>query len=80
MRDVPRVRGDEPDRNAGSSAIDVDVPRVRGDEPVPVHRGRRDAVFPACAGMNRTALVYSTHAGRHVPRVRGDEPRMVIGV
>ncbi len=52
----------------------LSVPRTRGDEPLIAQKHRHEvSVFPAHAGMNRTAIV-SDGVGPCVPRTRGDEP------
>ena len=76
-RRFPRVRGDVPpwgDPPRGSAAFS---PRARGcsDKSGVMHFF--EFVFPACAGMFRSGLKYSTTRKRF-PRVRGDVPVTVM--
>ena len=71
----PRVRGDVP--NCVVSVVNVESfsPRARGCSASPRARQRRNLVFPACAGMFRTAPKPRKNC-LSFPRVRGDVPIM----
>ena len=69
----PRVRGDVPIELLGAGCERPFSPRARGCSSKYTPCGRPWTVFPACAGMFRSAAM-SNRASSSFPRVRGDVP------
>ena len=72
-RFLPRVRGDVPLMERSASLDALFSPRARGCSPNATAPGYMSHVFPACAGMFRTAEHLDDYPLRF-PRVRGDVP------
>jgi hypothetical protein len=73
---IPRVRGDGPCVVDCPDDVPLYSPRARGWTDVGVSKRGGEAVFPACAGMDRCTCARSPHS-LSIPRVRGDGPLSV---
>ena len=70
---VPRMRGDAPASITAVASVVSRSPHARGFTGFLDRARRRQAPFPACAGMHR-GFHSGGRGGKAVPRMRGDAP------